>query len=534
MPFPVANPALLRAVTEKGYLEPTSVQSAVLAPELAGRDLLVSAQTGSGKTVAFGLAMGDTLLGTAERFTTAGAPMGLVIAPTRELAMQVQRELEWLYAKAGGIVVACVGGMDVRREQRTLDRGAHLVVGTPGRLCDHLDRGVLKLGAIRTVVLDEADEMLDLGFRDELERLLQATPGERRTLMFSATVPRPIETLAKAFQRDAARVATVAAREPHGDIDYRAVLIAPMEREHAVVNVLRFLDEKGALVFCATREAVHHLHGNLVERGFAAVSLSGELNQNERNRALQSLRDGRARVCVATDVAARGLDLPDLGVVIHTDVPRATDTLLHRSGRTGRAGRKGVAVVLVPFNRRRAADRLFAEAGVHPTWLAPPSAEAIRAKDEERLLAEIGAMPTEPTEEDLVLARKLLTDHEAERLVAELVRSRRGLLPAPEEVTASVMAPKGPRPPRDTAPVDEGVAWFRVNVGRAENADPRWIVPLLCRRGRVSNQVIGKIKILEHETRFEINLAAADEFHAAVLRPDRKEPGIRFQRYQGR
>ncbi|MGZ8370111.1 MAG: DEAD/DEAH box helicase, partial [Caulobacteraceae bacterium] len=340
MPFPVTHAALNAALEKQGYSEPTPVQAAVLdAP--AGRDLLVSAQTGSGKTVAFGLAAAGPLLGDEAKLGQAGPPLGLVIAPTRELAMQVSRELDWLYAEAGARVATCVGGMDPRQEQRNLTAGAHLVVGTPGRLRDHLERGNLDLSALRVVVLDEADEMLDLGFREDLEEILDATPAERRTLMFSATLPKDIVSLARRYQTDAQRIDTSRLNVAHGDIEYRAMRVAPGEVERAVVNVLRYFESPGALVFCNTREAVRRLYGALRERGFAAVALSGELTQKERSDALQALRDGHARVCVATDVAARGLDLPDLGLVIHADLPVNKAGLLHRSGRTGRAGRKG-------------------------------------------------------------------------------------------------------------------------------------------------------------------------------------------------
>src|SRR6185295_17931018 len=278
-----------------------------------------------------------TLLGDAERFPAAGAPRALIVAPTRELALQVQRELSWLYADTGARITTCVGGMDPRRESNALANGVHIVVGTPGRLCDHLSRGSLVLDRIAAIVLDEADEMLDMGFREDLERLLDAAPKDRRTLMFSATIPKPIAALAKRYQRDALRIATSGDGDRHRDIEYQVVSIVPRERDLAVVNLLRFHDPPGALVFCGTRDGVTHLAANLSERGFSVAALSGELSQRERNQALQALRDGRARVCVATDVAARGLDLPDLGLVIHADLPQNKEMLIHRSGRTGRA-----------------------------------------------------------------------------------------------------------------------------------------------------------------------------------------------------
>ena len=433
MPFPPLPSALQRALAAQGYSEPTPVQAAVLEADAAGRDLLVSAQTGSGKTVAFGLAMGPDILSDAETLAYAVLPSVLVIAPTRELALQVNAELTWLYAQAGARIVSCVGGMDPRKEQRALMAGAHIVVGTPGRLKDHLERGNLDLSALKVVVLDEADEMLDMGFREDLEEILDAAPAERRTLLFSATIARDIAILAKTYQKDAVRIDTVERNQPHGDIDYRAIRVAPNQVELAVVNVLRWFEAPGALVFCNTREAVNRLHSALRERGFNVVALSGELTQKERSDALQALRDGRARVCVATDVAARGLDLPDLGLVIHAELPVNKAGLLHRSGRTGRAGRKGVSVLLVPYTRRRKADMLLGSAHIEAEWMGPPDADSIRARDEERLLDDPSFAET-VGEEDMALGRRLLERMSAEQLAGVLIRERRARLPEPEEL----------------------------------------------------------------------------------------------------
>jgi ATP-dependent RNA helicase DeaD len=432
MPFPELHPSLLQALTARGYTEPTPVQEAVLEPEAAARDLLVSAQTGSGKTVAYGLAMNETLLAGASHLERAKKPLALIVSPTRELALQVQTELTWLYASAGARVICCVGGMDARREQRALETGAHIVVGTPGRLADHLNRGYLKLDDIRVVVLDEADEMLDFGFREELELLLKATPPERRTLMFSATLPKAILGLARQYQQDALRLALSAENAPHADIEYRAFLVGPRDTEHAVVNALRFVDAQGAIVFCSTRDAVRRLHASLQERGFSAVALSGELSQFDRTTALQALRDGRARVCVATDVAARGLDMPDLGLVIHADLPQNKQMLLHRSGRTGRAGHKGLSVMIVPVQHRGTAERLLGAGKITAVWSPAPSAESIHARDEENLVREIVAMADSPAEEDLAAGRTLLEQATPEQIAAVLVRIRRERLPAPE------------------------------------------------------------------------------------------------------
>lgn len=515
MPFAATHPALARALAAQGYGAPTPVQQAVLeAPQ--DRDLLVSAQTGSGKTVAFGLAAAWPLLGEAERFERAGAPLALVIAPTRELALQVSRELGWLYAEAGAVVATCVGGMDARREQRALAAGAHMVVGTPGRLRDHLERGNLDLSGLRVVVLDEADEMLDLGFREDLEEILDCAPAERRTLLFSATIAKEIAALAKRYQREAVRIDTTRRDEPHGDIEYRAVRVAPNEVENAIVNLLRYFEAPGALIFCATREKVRHLYGALRERGFSAVQLSGELSQKERADALQALRDGHARACVATDVAARGLDLPDLGLVIHAEMPANKAALLHRSGRTGRAGRKGVSVLIVPYTKRRQAERLLDASGVDALWSGPPSPEAIRARDEARLL-EDPALNAAPSPEDLDLARRLLEGRTPEQIAAALVRLHRARLPEPEDVFDQGRdGPPEARPARPPRIDPEGAVWFRLPVGRSKNADPKWLVPLICRLGHVTKADIGQIRIFDRETRFEIASEAQDRFREAA------------------
>jgi ATP-dependent RNA helicase DeaD len=533
--FLPTSPPLERALAERNYTDPTPVQSAVIDAAAADRDLLVSAQTGSGKTVAYGLALASTLLGDAERLDRADEPLALVIAPTRELALQVHRELSWLYQYAGARVVSCVGGMDPRREQRQLAEGAHIVVGTPGRLRDHLERGRLDLSALRAVVLDEADEMLDLGFREDLEFILQATPTERRTLMFSATLPRPIMALARSFQRDAMRIEVKGGEGGHADIEYRATRVLPREIPHAVVNTLRFFEAPTAIVFCNTRENVRHLQALLLERGFSVVALSGELSQNERNHALQALRDGRARVCVATDVAARGIDLPGLGLVIHADMPHDAEALQHRSGRTGRAGRKGVSVLMVPPSRRRRAEQMMALAGLVPESVGPPSAEEIRRLDQERLLRE--PLLTEETgDDDLAMAKALLAERSPEEVAAALVRLYRSRLPAPEDVTDPGFAPPRREPraagegrrdrdrdreqgrgaPRDGGDGAGGGTWFRVSIGRNNNADPKWLLPMLCKRGGVTRQDIGVIRIFERETKVEISDEAAQRFARAV------------------
>ncbi|MDI7864796.1 DEAD/DEAH box helicase [Rhizobiaceae bacterium n13] len=522
-------PAMAKALDKRGYEELTPVQKAVIDPKLADADALVSAQTGSGKTVAFGLALAPTLLQGAERFERAAAPLALAVAPTRELALQVQRELEWLYEFTGATVASCVGGMDMRTERRTLERGAHIVVGTPGRLRDHITRNSLDLSAIKAIVLDEADEMLDLGFREDLEFILDEAPSERRTLMFSATVPRTIANLAKSYQRDAVRISTAAEQKQHVDIEYRAFVVTPSDRENAIINVLRYYDAKNAIVFCSTRAAVNHLTARFHNRGFSVVALSGELSQNERSHALQAMRDGRARVCIATDVAARGIDLPNLELVIHADLPTNSETLLHRSGRTGRAGRKGVSALIVTQNARRKAERMLQGASIRAEWARPPSADEILRRDDERILAD--ASLTDPLQDDeRAFVAELLERHGAEQVAAAFVRLSRAGRSAPEDLQEVNPADDRKKGPRD----DFGASvWFSLSVGRQQNAEPRWLIPTLCRSSNLTKRQIGAIKMMQNETFVEIAADSAEPFLASLGKNRMLEDSIRVTRLDG-
>lgn len=511
--------ALADALAQRGYDKLTPVQEAVSNPELDGSDLLVSAQTGSGKTVGFGLALAPTLLGEAESFSSANSPLALIIAPTRELAMQVKRELMWLYAKTGAVVASCVGGMDMRDERRALGRGAHIVVATPGRLRDHIMRKSIDLSEVKGVVLDEADEMLDLGFREDLEFILAQSPDTRRTLMFSATVPRGIANLAKSYQKDAVRVTTVAETSQHSDIDYKLMNVGPRDAENAIINVLRYFEAPNALVFANTRAMVNRLTTRLSNRGFSVVPLSGELSQNERTHALQAMRDGRARVCVATDVAARGLDLPNLDLVIHAELPSNHEALLHRSGRTGRAGRKGVSVLIVPPAARRKAQRILQSAKVVATMSDAPSSEAVMERDEARMI-EDPSWAEAMTDRENGTVSKLLDTFNPEQIATAFLRLYRSSHTAPEELSAvgndTKVAPRAAFGPS---------VWFSITGGRAKGAEPRRYLPMLCKAGDVTRDDIGAIRIRDTESFVEIRKEAVAGFMKALGGKLELEPG---------
>lgn len=529
MTFPSILPTLSAALAKQGYTALTSVQQAVIAPELQGCDLLVSAQTGSGKTVAFGLAMAPTLLGEEQSFGHVEAPLALVIAPTRELALQVTRELEWLYGPSGGSVISCVGGMDPRAERQALGRNPHIVVGTPGRLKDHIERGSFDTSQLKAVVLDEADEMLDMGFRDELQYILDTSPKDRRTLMFSATVDKSIVAMARTYQRDAKRITTKGEEKQHADIEYQALSIAPSDRENAIINLLRYHDAKSAIVFCGTRMEVNHLTSRLTNRGFSVVALSGELSQAERSHALQALRDGRANVCVATDVASRGIDLPGLALVIHADIPKNRDILLHRSGRTGRAGSKGISALIVPHNARRRAEITLKNAGVSAAWVKPPSIENILERDRERFLS-APAFSEPVKEEENRLVAELLSRYQPEQVAAALIRLHNAQKPAPEELLDAAPAPSPAKASREEF---KNSVWVSLSIGHDASAEPRWILPMLCGRGNITKRNIGAIKIHQKETHVELTADCADAFFKAVGDGGKIEKNITVTRIHG-
>ena len=520
---------LAAALTAKGYETLTAVQTAMLQPDAQGRDVLVSAQTGSGKTVAFGLAIADQILGGMDKLLYADNPLALVIAPTRELALQVARELEWLYASAGAVIATCVGGMDYRTEKRVLDRGAHIVVGTPGRLRDHIDRKSLNLSGLRAAVLDEADEMLDLGFREDLEYILAAAPEDRRTLMFSATVPKEIAKLAEDFQVNALRIAAQGEAKQHVDIEYRALSVAVRDREHAIFNMLRFYEAKAAIVFCKTRVNVNHLMARMGNRGFKVVALSGELSQQERTNALTALRNGRANVCIATDVAARGIDLPGLELVIHADLPSNSETLLHRSGRTGRAGSKGVSALIVAPSEFKKAQRLLQGAKVVAEWGSAPSADDVQQKDDMRIFE--NPVFGQNLTDEMGMAMQLIERFGPEQIAAAYVQAWRSGRSAPEvlsDQTGPVREAREAAPPRERSEFGASV-WYTLSVGRAGRAEARWLLPKICDAGSITKDGIGAIRVQEDITYVQIAEALASRFGLTL----ELENGVVMERMEG-
>ena len=352
------DPRLLEALSALGYEEPTPIQREAIPPMLAGRDLLGQAATGTGKTAAFALPLLQRIAAEAgDRRADAGRPVqGLILVPTRELAMQVAEAVH-KYGRALGIrVLPIYGGQDIKQQLRVLGRGVDVVVATPGRALDHLRRGSMDLTGVRVVVLDEADEMLDMGFADDLEAILDSLPEVRQTALFSATMPPRIAQLAERHLREPARVTIAREQLAAGEVPRVRQVAYVVQRRHKVAALGRVLDMEGptsAIVFCRTRTEVDELTETLGSRGYRAEALHGGLSQEQRDRVMRRFRDGTSELLVATDVAARGLDVEHVTHVVNFDVPSASDAYVHRIGRTGRAGREGVAITLVEPREHR-------------------------------------------------------------------------------------------------------------------------------------------------------------------------------------
>ena len=557
-PFAGLPMRIQEALTKRGFTDLTPVQRAVVAAGVANRQLQISSQTGSGKTVALGIVLADHL---EKHEQNTRGPEALIIVPTRELANQVCEELGWLLAGyPGSRVTSVTGGTPMHRDRHSLGRRPRVLVGTPGRLLDHVRSGVLDLSGVRELVLDEADQMLDMGFREELEGILDATPETRSTHLVSATFPEGIRSLAMRYQRDP----VVIEGTPHGsandDIDHVGYLVHQRDRYATLVNLLLLAAGERTLVFVERRADAIEVASRLEEDGFAALPLSGELAQSQRERTMAAFRSGRTTVLVATDVAARGLDVPDVAAVVQTSLPIDGHIYTHRSGRTGRAGKRGRSVLFVPPNRRRKAERLVHDARVELQWADVPGADEVRgqllargrARLDERIAVEVEAGPAE---RHLAHARDLLETHDAATLVASLVSNLEPTQKAePQDVSQPRFDDRGPRHddrghadrggygerPRnfqgrsnERGGPSGGAVRFFMNFGANQGASPGRLLAAVCRRGEVQGTDIGSIAIHPNASTFDVRPEVAENFERLAGRRDSRDPQTIIRRDRG-
>ncbi len=336
------NPAILRAVEEMGFEEMSPIQANAIPVILEGRDVVGQAQTGTGKTAAFGIPLLQKI-NPKERHLQA-----VVLCPTRELAIQVAEEIRKLGTFLHGIKILPVyGGQEISKQIRSLKSGVQIIIGTPGRVMDHMRRKTVKFDHVNMVILDEADEMLNMGFRDDIETILSETPQERQTVLFSATMPAPILEIARTYQKDAEMIRVVKKELTVPKIEQYYYEVTPKNKEEVLSRLLDMYNPKLSLVFCNTKKQVDELTAALQGRGYFAEGLHGDLKQQQRDRVMHSFRNGKTEILVATDVAARGIDVDDVEAVFNYDVPQDDEYYVHRIGRTGRAGREGRAFTLV-------------------------------------------------------------------------------------------------------------------------------------------------------------------------------------------
>jgi ATP-dependent RNA helicase DeaD len=431
--------ALLAALARRGFETPMPVQAQTFRPGLEGRDLLVQSRTGSGKTLAFGLPL-------LHRLSEERHPQALILAPTRELAQQVGAELHSLVPKLP--IASLVGGVSYPPQLKALAAGAPVVVGTPGRVMDHLERGTLDLGRVSMIVLDECDEMLNMGFLEDVETILAKVPQGPQTYLFSATLPPPIAKLAKRFLKDPVQIQLAEAGEHarHADIAHTPVLVPDHLQVRALVNLLLMDEPSAALIFTKTKAQSEEVAEELTVSGLPAAFLHGDLAQATRTRILGQFKDGKLRYLVATDVAARGLDIEGLPLVVHIGIPTQLESYIHRSGRTGRAGAKGTSLALVNWKENRILLAWGRRGGLRLDWRAIPTPAEIREAQAARLAQRIGASASAAT---LAQAAKLLASHDPQRLVAGLL----GLVQADQSAGFEILVEserKAPRPRHDS------------------------------------------------------------------------------------
>jgi len=490
-------PAVLTAVESQGYTTPSPIQAQTIPALLEGRDMLGQAQTGTGKTAAFAL----PLLSRLE--LTRREPQVLVMAPTRELAQQVAASFSKYGQNLKGLEVATLcGGQEYREQLSALRRGAQVVVGTPGRIIDHLDRGSLKLDGLSALVLDEADEMLRMGFIDDVKRVVADTPKNAQRVFFSATLPTEIERIVNRYLVDPVKVAIEAKVGTAASIEQRMVRVDGGAKQEALARILEVEPVDGAIVFVRTRAACTTLMEQLSARGMSVASLSGDLDQSLRERTIQRLKRGKVDVLIATDVAARGLDVPRITHVINYDLPQDGEAYTHRIGRTGRAGRTGIAITFVGFREGRKVGWLEQATGQKMSEMPLPDEAAIRAHRDEMFHQRVVAALTAGADEQRALIERLVEEgHDPIELACAFSRMARadeapiGRLQAPRAERTNDRNARDAKPKRRDSAPREGMTRYRVAVGHQDGVKPGQLVGALANEGGIEGNRIGRIDI---------------------------------------
>ncbi|HIU67616.1 MAG TPA: DEAD/DEAH box helicase [Candidatus Caccomorpha excrementavium] len=484
---------ILRAVEEMGFEGMTPIQSQAIPAAMEGRDLVGQAQTGTGKTAAFGIPILERV------DPTDRCLQALILCPTRELAIQVAGELRKLAAFMHGVkVLPIYGGQDITKQIRSLRGGVQIIVGTPGRVMDHMRRHTVKLDDISIVVLDEADEMLNMGFRDDIETILKETPHERQTLLFSATMPRPIMEIAATYQKDAKLIRVVKKELTVPKIEQYYYDVKAKKKVEVLCRLLDIYAPKLSLVFCNTKKQVDDLVSALQERGYFAEGLHGDMKQVQRDRVMNSFRNGRTDILVATDVAARGIDVDDVEAVFNYDVPQDDEYYVHRIGRTGRAGRGGRAFTLVVGKevyklkdiQRYCKTKIIAQ--------PVPSLNEVTSVKAEKILDKVGAViANEPLDQliDLIEERVNGEDYTALDVAAAFLKLAMGDGKSAQEEREDDFGDTG---------AEDGMVRLFINLGKKQNIRPGDILGAIAGETGMPGSLIGTIDMFDKYTFVEV------------------------------
>jgi ATP-dependent RNA helicase DeaD len=507
---------LLETLTELGYEEPTPVQRETIPHLLGGRDLVGQAATGTGKTAAFALPLLQSLT-SGRRRRSASA---LVLVPTRELAMQVSEAI-FKYGRASSVkVVPVYGGQPIFRQLQSLERGVDVVVGTPGRVLDHLRRGSLTVEDIRTVVLDEADEMLDMGFAEDIEAILGSLPSSRQTVLFSATMPPRITGIAKRFLDDPVRISvggTPSAERP-ALITQRAYVVQRAHKPAALGRILDIETPAAAIVFCRTRTEVDVLTETMNGRGYRAEALHGGMDQAQRDRVMGRLRDGTAELLIATDVAARGLDVDTLSHVVNFDVPSDPDGYVHRIGRVGRAGRHGVAITLAEPRERRLLDNIEKATRQRIIVEPVPSVAELRARQVELTAARVRqALEADDLDDYGGLLGSLVEDGDLRSIALaaiKLVHEASGATADEPEIPTGAARPSSA--PKRARRDERSTGFVQLSLGRRAGIRPADIVGAIANEAGLTGSDIGPIRINENSSIVGVPVSSVDAVVAAM------------------
>jgi len=541
------RPELLQALTSLGYEEPTPIQREAIPPLLEGHDLVGQAATGTGKTAAFALPVLQDLA----RSAGGAGPTALVLVPTRELAEQVSQAVHRYGRDLGVRVLPVYGGQPIGRQLQALQRGVDVVVGTPGRVLDHINRATLQLSAVRTVVLDEADEMLDMGFAEDIEAILAETPGDRQTVLFSATMPPRIDAIARRHLRDPVRIRMGREASAAGEVPLVRQSAYVVTRAHKPAALARVLDVEAppaAIVFCRTREEVDQVTETLNGRGYRAEALHGGMSQDQRDRVMGRLRGGSTELLVATDVAARGLDVEQLTHVVNYNVPSAPESYVHRIGRVGRAGREGVAITLAEPREHRMLKAIERLTGQRITVEKVPTVTDLRARRMELTRAALQASIEGDELERFRVVIDSLSDEYGIDTVAlaavKLAHEATGGEVDEQEIPSVARDPRAGRD-RDTRRVDgrpdrpakgrpanAGVTRLFLGLGSRAGVRPQDLVGAITGEAGLASRDIGAIQITDRFSLVEVPESAADRVIAALQRSTirGRRPTVRRER----